>query len=126
MDSLPRRVDASDTNRLAEARYEDVARVDSEPTAPTTITSGIQHPRPKVRDFQAALVGDLEPADLLDLLGPQLDTQGVALGGREHVEDAAADGELVAPLHHVGADIGGVDERLLHLLEVDAVADGAG
>ena len=52
--------------------------------------------RPCRRDLEAPLVGDLEPADLLDGVAPELDPQRVLLGRREDVEDAAAHGELAA------------------------------
>ena len=65
-----------------------------------------------VGDLQAALVGDLEPAHLLDRVPPELDPDRVLLGGREDVEDAAAHGELAPLLHHVHPGIGRRHERL--------------
>ena len=73
-------------------------------------------------DLEGALVGDLEPADLLDRVAPELDAQRVLLGGREDVEDAAAHGELAAPLDQVGAGVGGRREGLDDLLEGRLVA----
>ena len=55
-----------------------------------------RRPQAVVGDLQAALVGDGEPADLLDVVAPELDPQRVVLGGREDVEDAAAHRELAA------------------------------
>ena len=63
-------------------------------------------------DLERALVGDLEPAHLLDRVAPQLDADGVLLRRREDVEDAAADRELAALLHEVDARVGDVDEPL--------------
>ena len=74
-------------------------------------------PQPVLGDLEAALVGDLEPADLLDRVAPELDADRVVLGGREDVEDAAAHGELAAPLDQVGAGVGRGREVLDDLLE---------
>ncbi len=60
-----------------------------------------------VGDLEAALVGYLEPADLLDGVAPELDSHGVLLGRWEDVEDTAADSELTATLDQVGAGVGG-------------------
>ncbi len=62
-------------------------------------------PQSVLSDLEAALVGDLEPADLLDRVAPELDPDGVVLGGREHVQDATTHGELAAALHQVGARV---------------------
>ena len=62
-------------------------------------------PQSVLGDLEAALVGHLEPADLLDRVAPELDPDRVVLGGREHVEDAAAHGELAAALDEVGAGV---------------------
>ncbi len=81
-----------------------------------------RRPHAALGDLEAALVGDREPADLLDLVAPQLDAQRVVLGRREDVEDAAADRELAAPLDHVHARVRGVGQALGDVLEVDLVA----
>jgi hypothetical protein len=47
----------------------------------------------------------------------------VRVGGREDVDDPAAHGVLAAPLHHVGARVGGGLQRADEVVEVDAVAD---
>ncbi len=75
-------------------------------------------PQPVGRHLEAALVGDREPPDLLDGVTPELDPQRMVVGGREHVEDPAAHGELAAPLDHVGARVGRVHQRLDDGLEV--------
>jgi len=75
-----------------------------------------------VGDLEGALVGDLEPPHLLDGVAPELDAHRVLLGGREDVEDAAAHGELAAPLDEVGAGVGGRDERVDDVLERTLVA----
>ena len=48
---------------------------------------------------QRALREGREGAHLLDLVGEELDPQGVASARREDVDEAAADGELTALLH---------------------------
>ena len=55
-----------------------------------------RRPQPVVGPADAALVGDLEVADLLDRVAEELDPQRMLLGGREDVDDAAADGDLAA------------------------------
>ena len=62
------------------------------------------------RDLERALVDDLEVADLLDLVAPELHAQRVFLGGREDVQDAAAHGEVAALLDELGARVPGTDE----------------
>ena len=79
-------------------------------------------PQAVVGDLERALVGDLEPADLLDGVAPELEPQRVLLGGREDVEDAAAHGELAAALDEVGAGVGGRREVLDDPLERGLVA----
>ena len=81
-----------------------------------------RRPQPVLGDLEGALVGDLEPADLLDRVAPELQPQRVLLGGREDVEDAAAHGELAAPLDEVGAGVGRGREVLDDLLERRLVA----
>ncbi len=78
--------------------------------------------RPPVADLQAALVRDREPADLLHRVAEQLHAQRVLLGGREHVEDAAAHRELAPPLDQVGADVRRGDQPLDDLLQRHLVA----
>src|SRR4051794_14877352 len=73
-------------------------------------------------DLEAALVGDLEPAHLFDGVTPELHPQWVFLGGREDVEDAAADGELAAPLDHVDARVGDARKAPYDVIEVDVIA----
>ena len=67
-----------------------------------------RRPQPVLGDLERALVGDLEVADLLDLVAPELHPQRVLLGRREDVEDAAAHGEVAAPLDQLGAGVAGV------------------
>ena len=80
-----------------------------------------RRPHAVVGHLEAALVRDGEPADLLDVLAPQLDAQRVVLGRREHVDDPAAHGELAALLHHVDARVRGGDQPLGEVREVDPV-----
>ncbi|GMA35006.1 hypothetical protein GCM10025876_12100 [Demequina litorisediminis] len=76
---------------------------------------------------QRALVRDRERADRVHLVAKELDAHGVRVGGREHVNDPAAHGELATLLHHVdtgvrrGAEgVGKVGEvALVPHLEVD-------
>jgi hypothetical protein len=79
---------------------------------------------------------DLHPVDLaeralgerrelperLDLDVEQVDAHGAVRGGREDVEDLAADGELAAVLDLVAADVAHRDELLGDLAEVDQAA----
>ena len=81
-----------------------------------------RRPEAVLGDLEGALVGDLEPAHLLDGVAPELDPQRVLLGRREHVEDAAAHRELAAPLDQVDPGVGGRREPRDHLVEVDLVA----
>jgi hypothetical protein len=80
-----------------------------------------RRPQAVGRDLEAALVGRREPADLLDRVAPELDPERVLLGGREDVEDAAADGELAAALDEVRAGVGRGGEPLDDVLERDVV-----
>ena len=71
---------------------------------PPSVSSSSRHGgahNPCSADLQGALVGDLERADLLDLVAPELQPQRVLLGRREDVDDAAAHRELTAPLDQV-------------------------
>ncbi|SCE08732.1 hypothetical protein GA0115246_110572 [Streptomyces sp. SolWspMP-sol7th] len=78
-------------------------------------------PQPVLGDLQRALVGDLEVADLLDLVAPELDAERVLLRRREDVEDAASYGELAALLDQLHARVRGGGERFDDLLEIDAL-----
>ena len=80
-----------------------------------------RRPQAVLGDLERALVRDREPADLLDGVAPELDAQRVVLGRREHVEDAAPDGELAAALDHVGAGVRRGGERLDGLLQAGVV-----
>ena len=81
-----------------------------------------RRPQAVLGDLEGALVGDLEPADLLDGVAPELDPQRVLLGRREDVEDAAADGELAALLDQVDPGVGRRRQPLDDVVEVDLVA----
>ena len=74
------------------------------------LTAG-RRPQPVLGDLQGALVGDLEVADLLDVVAPELHPQRVLLGRREDVEDAAAYGELAALLDQLDPGVRGGRER---------------
>ena len=76
------------------------------------------------RLVEGALVGDAEGADLVDLVAEEVDAQRVRRFGREHVEDAAAHGELAAPGDHVDALVGELDEPRGDAIEVVAAAAG--
>ncbi|GAA1425658.1 hypothetical protein GCM10009640_24770 [Agrococcus citreus] len=71
-----------------------------------------------------ALVGDVEPPHLLDLVAEQLDAHRIVVGGREDVDDAAAHRELAAARDHVDARVGEVDEPPRQRREVDAARAG--
>ena len=73
---------------------------------------------------QAALVGHPEVADLLNGVAPELDPQRVVLGGREHVQDAAADRYLTAVGHQLSPGIPDVHQAGEHFLQVGGVAGG--
>ena len=77
-----------------------------------------RRPQAVLGDLQGALVGDLEVADLLDVVAPELHPQRVLLGGREDVQDAAAHGELAALLDQLHAGVRGGRERLDDLVQV--------
>ena len=74
-----------------------------------------RRPQPVDR-LVGALVGDREAADLLDVVAPELHPQRVLLGGREDVDDAAADRELAAPLDQVDAGVRRVGQPLHDVL----------
>ena len=44
----------------------------------------------------------------------------------EHVDDAAADGELTPPLDEVDAHVGGSDELVGEVIDIVVLADGDG
>ena len=77
-----------------------------------------RRPQAVLGDLQGPLVGDLEVADLLDVVAPELHPQGVLLGGREDVQDAAAHGELAALLDQLDTGVRGCRERVHDLAQV--------
>ena len=78
--------------------------------------------RPQSVDrLERALVGHRESADLVDLVAAELDAERVLLGRREHVDDAAAYGELTAALDQVDARVGGRGELADDVVEADLV-----
>ncbi len=83
-------------------------------------------PQAVLGDLQGALVGDLEVADLLDVVAPELDAQRVFLGRREHVEDAAAHGELAALLDQFDPGVRGCGERLDDRVQVGGLTGAQG
>ena len=85
-----------------------------------------RRPQPVLGGPERALVGDGEEADLLDLVAPELDPHRVLLGGREDVEDAAADGELAALLDQVDPGVADVDQPLDQVVELGRVAGPRG
>ena len=80
-----------------------------------------RRPHPVLGDLEGPLVGDPEPADLLDGVAPELDPQRVLLGRREDVDDAAADGELAALLDQVDPGVGGRRQPLDDVVQVHLV-----
>ena len=80
-----------------------------------------RRPQPGHR-LDGALVGDGERADVLDVVAPELHPQGVLLGGREDVDDPAADGELAAALDHVDPAVRRVGQAAHDLVERPGVA----
>ena len=60
-------------------------------------------------------------AQLADLVAPELDAHGVLGGGREDVDDAAADRELAARGDHLDPRVGQLDQALEQRVEVVAV-----
>ncbi len=59
-----------------------------------------------------ALVADAEGAQRLDVVAPELDADRVVASGGEHVDDAAADGELAPLLDLRGARVAELGQRL--------------
>ncbi len=78
--------------------------------------------QPALGHLEAALVGDLEPADLLDGVAPELHPQRVLLGGREDVDDPAAHGELAAALDQVHPGVRRRGEPLDHVVQPGVLA----
>ena len=76
--------------------------------------------------MQAALVGGPEITDLLDRVPPELHPERVFLGGREHVEDAAADCDLAAVLDQVGARVPDLHQVRDDLVEAGGLAAAQG
>ena len=72
---------------------------------------------------RAALVADRELGEALHLVAPLVDAHGMLGGGREHVDDGAADGDLAACLHLVLAPVPHPDEPLHELVALDRVTD---
>src|SRR6202041_137322 len=81
-----------------------------------------RRPQPLRGGVQAALVGGAEVADLLDRVTPELHPEGMLLGGREHVQDAAPDRDLATMLDQVGARVPDVHQVRDDLLEVSRLA----
>ena len=69
---------------------------------------------------QGTLVGNGELAQLLQLVAEELQAQRMLVGGREHVHDATAHGELSAARHHVDARVGEIDQPHAQVGEVVA------
>ena len=66
-----------------------------------------------------ALVGDGERGEPVDFVAPQVDADGVVVGGRVHVDDRAAHGHLAARLDLVLAPVATGNQRLHELVAVD-------
>ena len=65
-----------------------------------------------------------EGADRFDLVAEQLDTQRVAAGGREDVDDPAADRELPTLLDPLDALVPGERQMLGEAVDPGLVTDG--
>jgi len=81
-----------------------------------------RRPQAAGRAAGAALVGDLEDADLLDRVAEELDPQRMLLGRREHVEQSAADRQLAALGHHLRTRVSDVDQPRDHVVLVGLVS----
>ena len=81
-----------------------------------------RRPQAAGRAAGAALVGDLEDADLLDRVAEELDPQRVLLGRREHVEQSAADRQLAALGDHLRARVADVDQPRDHVVLIGLVS----
>ena len=71
-----------------------------------------------------ALVGGMELPDRVDLVAEELDAHRMGCGGREHVEQTAADGELAAVHHQVDAGVRVLHQPGRRLVERQLLADG--
>ena len=71
-----------------------------------------------------ALVGGMELPDRVDLVAEELDAHRMGCGGREHVEQTAADGELAAVHHQVDARVRVLHQPGRRLVERQLLADG--
>ena len=78
-------------------------------------------PHPTGAHLETALVRHGEPANLLDLVAPQLDAQRVVLGRREDVKNPAAHRELPATLDHVDPGVRRVHQPTRKIVEVHLV-----
>ena len=81
-----------------------------------------RRPQAALGRADAALVGDLEVADLLDRVAEELDPERVLLGGREHVHDAAAHGDLAAAADQVGPRVADLDQPREQVVEFARLA----
>jgi hypothetical protein len=68
-----------------------------------------RRPQPVVGPANAALIRDLEVADLLDRVAEELHPQRMLLGRGEDVDDAAAHGDLAAGADQVGPGVADLD-----------------
>ena len=66
-----------------------------------------------------ALVVDPERGQPVDLVAPQVDADGGVAGGREHVDDRAAPGELAAVLDELLTPVPEVDEAMDEVVGID-------
>ncbi len=68
------------------------------------------------------LVGHRERGEPIDLVAPEIDAHGMVVGGRVHVDDRPADGNLAARLHLVLAPVAARHQRCHELVAVELVA----
>ena len=66
-----------------------------------------------------ALVVDPEPGQPVDLVAPQIDADRGVGGGREHVDDRTATGELAAVLDELLAAVAELDEPAPERVGID-------
>ncbi len=76
--------------------------------------------------LQGALIGHCEGADLVHLVAEELQAHRVRLGRREHVQDAAAQSELAAPLHQIGTGVADAHQLAGQLGRIGLTADPDG
>src|SRR6478672_4918012 len=75
-------------------------------------------------EIRRSLIGDREIPNLLDGIAEEVHAYGMLLGGRKDVDDAAAYGELPAPLDEINPRVRGADQGRRKIAEIDVRANG--